>query len=208
VVEYPIAFTRNENSEQFVCVALFGCEPTENVFWRDGQWDSLLLPLNIGRQPFNVTVADNPLAGAGQKELVSCLDVENPAVQTERGEALFDAEGAETPYLRHKLTLLLELVEDERRSREFTDHVAKLGLIRPFQLEFKPPGQAQPRKITGLHTIDEAKLRALDEATLADLNSRGYLHPIYAILSSIGQLQVLARRGAVQRAAANRVRTQ
>jgi hypothetical protein len=209
VVEYPIAFTRNENSDQFVCVALFGCEPTENVFWHEGSWDSMLVPLNIGRQPFNVTVADNPLAGAGQKELVSCIDVENPAVQSDRGEPLFDAAGAETPYLRHKLSLLLELVDDERRSREFTDHVAKLGLIRPFQLEFKPAGQgAQTRKITGLHTIDEDKLRALDGATLADLNSRGYLHAIYAILSSLGQLQVLARRGARQRAAANRIRSQ
>lgn len=200
VVEYPIVFTKNENAGHFVCVALFGCEPSENVFWEDGRWNSYMVPLNVGRQPFNVGVADNPLAGEGQKELVSCIDVENAAVQTERGESLFDENGADTPFLKHKLSMLAELIEDERRCREFTEHMSSLGMIRPFQLELKAQGM-QPRTITGLHTIDETRLRALDAAGLADLNSRGYLHPMYAMLSSIGHLQILARRGARQRAA-------
>ncbi len=204
VVEYPIVFTKNEASDQYVCVALFGCEPTENLFWQDGSWKSFLVPLNIGRQPFNVAVADNPAAGEGQKGLVSCIDFENPAVQTERGEALFDELGAETPYLKRKLTMLAELIQDERRCREFTERVSTLGLIRPFQLELKADGM-QPRKITGLHTIDEGKLRELDAATLADLNSRNYLLPMYAMLSSIGHLQILARRGWMQRSSRGEV---
>ncbi len=202
VVEYPIVFTRNDDTGQYVCVALFGCSPTENVYWQDGRWNSFMVPLNVGRQPFNVGLADNPQAGAGQKELVSCIDVENSAVQTERGEPLFDETGADTPYLRHKLAMLAELVGDERRCREFTERATTLELIRPFQLELKAQG-VQTRKIAGLHTIDEGKLRALDGATLADLNSRGYLHAMYAMLSSLGQLQILARRSVMQRAASN-----
>jgi hypothetical protein len=65
VVEYPIVFT-NDDTGQYVCVALFGCESTENVYCHDGRWDSFMVQLNVGRQPFNVGVADNPLAGAGQ----------------------------------------------------------------------------------------------------------------------------------------------
>jgi hypothetical protein len=198
VVEYPIVFTKHEENGQYIAVALFGCEPTENVFWKDGRWNSLLLPLNIGRQPFNVTLADNPKSG--QKELVSCIDVENAAVQSERGEALFDGSGAQTPYLNHKLTLLAELVDDERRCREFTERATALGLIRPFQLEIKAQG-SQARKITGLFTIDEGKLRGLDAATLAELNSRGFLHAMFAMLSSMGHLQIFAHRAAMQRAA-------
>lgn len=200
VVEYPIVFMKNQNGDGYVCVALFGCEPSENVFWQDGRWNSVMMPLNVGRQPFNVGVADNPFAGDGQKELVTCIDVENAAVQTERGERLFDENGVETPFLKHKYSMLAELIEDERRCREFTQHMSSLEMIRPFQLEMNAPGM-QPRKITGLYTIDETKLRGLDAAALADLNSRGYLHPMYAMLSSIGQLQILARRGATYRAA-------
>jgi hypothetical protein len=37
-------------------------------------------------------------------------------------------------------------------------------------------------------------LRSLDAATLADLNARGYLHAMYAMLSSLGHLSILARR--------------
>lgn len=200
IVEYPIVFTRNDEADQFVCVALFGCEPTENVYWHDGRWNSYMVPLNVGRQPFNVGIADNPLAGAGQKELVSCIDIENSAVQSEAGELLFDETGADTPYLRHKLSMLAELVDDERRCREFTERAAALDLIRPFQLELKAQGSPD-RKVSGLYTIDESKLRALDGATLADLNSRGYLHAMHAMLSSLGQLQILARRSVTQRAA-------
>lgn len=201
VVEYPVVFTRNGDTDQYMCVALFGCEPTENVFWQDGRWSSFLVPLNVGRQPFNVAIADNPAAGEGQKQILTCIDVENPAVQSETGEPLFDESGADTPYLRHKLSLLAELFDDERRCREFTDRAAALDLIRPFQLELKAQG-VQTRKIAGLYAIDENKLRALDGATLADLNSRGYLHAMYAMLSSLGHLQILARRGMMQRAAA------
>jgi len=200
VVEYPIVFTRHSDTEQYVCVALFGCEPTENVFWQDDRWSSFLVPLNIGRQPFNVNVVDNPAAGEGQKQILTCIDVENPAVQSEAGEPLFDESGADTPYLRHKLSLLAELFEDERRCREFTERMATMELIRPFQLELKAQG-VQTRKITGLFAINEDKLRALDGATLADLNSRGYLHAMYAMLSSLGHLQIFARRGVMQRAA-------
>ena len=40
-------------------------------------------------------------------------------------------------------------------------------------------------------------VRSLDTATLAELHGAGYLHAMYAMLSSLGHLQILARRGAV-----------
>ena len=70
------------------------------------------------------------------------------------------------------------------------------------QLEIKAPG-AEPRKITGLHSIDEPKLRALDGATLAELSTNGYLHAAYSMLSSLTHLQILARRAAVPGKAAH-----
>jgi hypothetical protein len=200
VIEYPIAFTKSEENGPLIPVALFGIGPEKNLFWRDGRWSSFSVPLNIGRLPFFVSVADNPAAGAGAKSLVPCIDLENPAVQESEGESLFDGNGAETPYLRHKLAALAELVEGEPKTREFVERLAALELIHPIQLEFKTPNQP-PRKISGLLSIDEKKLRALDGAVLAELNGLGYLHAIYSMLSSLVHLQILSRRVAAPPAA-------
>jgi len=193
VVEYPIVFTKHSGSGDFICVALFGITPDQNQFWRDGRWNSFGVPLNVARQPFFVGLADNPAGDEVAKELVTCIDLDNPGVQDAEGEALFDVSGNFTQYLRHKMNLLAELVDGEQRSREFTVKLSELGLIHPIQLEIKIPGQ-EPRKITGLFSIDEPKLRTLDVATVTELNTRGYLHAMYAMLSSLGHLQIFARR--------------
>jgi hypothetical protein len=193
VVEYPIAFTKSSESGPLIPVALFGVNPEQNLYWRDDRWNSITVPLNIGRQPFFVGLADKPAGAAGEKGLVPCIDLENPGVQDSAGEALFDASGAETPYLRHKLALLAELVDSEQKTQGFVEKLTALELIQPIQLELKSP-DSPSRKISGLHSIEEKKLRALDGAALAEMNGLGYLHAIHAMLSSLGHLQILARR--------------
>lgn len=195
VIEYPIVFSLDGENGKLIPVALFGVNPEQNLYWRDGRWNSISVPLNIGRQPFFVALADNP-ADQGSKTLVPCINLENPGVQEAAGEALFDAGGVETPYLRHKLALLAELVDGEPKTRAFMERLGALELIAPIQLELKAPGQ-QSRKITGLQTIEERKMRALDGAVLAELNGLGYLHAIHAMMSSLGHLQVLARRASL-----------
>jgi len=195
VIEYPLAFTRHGDTGQYICVALFGVDPDRNLYWKDERWNSVTVPLNVGRQPFFVAMADNPAAGEGAKGLVTCIDLENPGVQTSAGEPLFDANGSETPYLRHKLALLAELLDGEQKTRAFADRLAALDLLQGIQLELKSPNQP-PRKISGLYSIDENKLRSLDTSTLAELHGAGYLHAMFAMLSSLRHLQILARRAA------------
>jgi hypothetical protein len=202
VIEYPIAFAKNSDSGQYICVAVFGLDVGQNLYFRDGNWTSYTVPLNVGRQPFYVGVAENPEGGAGTKNLITCIDLENPGVNESEGEALFDASAAETPYLRHKLAQLNDLVDADERARDFTEKAASLGLIHAIQLDIKKPG-SEPRKVGGLHSIDEKKLRELDAATLTDLNSRGYLHAMYAMLSSLGHLSILARRSIAAPASAS-----
>ncbi len=194
VLEYPLAFVRPAENGPYVCVALFGVDPTENLYWRNGRWDAEYLPLNVARQPFAVSTAD-PVGAGRVGAVVACLDVENPGVQEATGERLFADDGKETPYLEYKLRLLNELVEGELQSGAFVTRLEELGLLRPIQLELKAPG-IEPRKVTGLHSIDEQKLRELDAAALAGLNANGYLRAMHAMLLSLGHLQALARRSA------------
>lgn len=195
VIEYPLAFTKYGETGQYICVALFGVDPDRNLYWQDDRWTGATVPLNVGRQPFFVGLADKPAGADGTQGLVTCIDLENPGVQTTHGEPLFDANGSESPYLRHKLAQLAELIDGEQKSRAFTERLVALDLLQGIQLELKAPDQP-PRKITGLFSIDEKKLRALDGPTLAELHGAGYLHAMYAMLSSLGHLQILARRSA------------
>ena len=141
VIEYPLAFTRHGETGQYICVALFGVDPDRNLYWQAERWNSVTVPLNVGRQPFFVGMADNPAAGEGAKGLVTCIDLENPGVQTSAGEPLFDANGGETPYLRHKLALLAELIDwrtevacvcrSVGRSRSAAGHSARAQVAGP-----------------------------------------------------------------------------
>jgi hypothetical protein len=202
VLEYPLAFTRPVENGPFVCVALFGVDPSENLYWRNGRWDAEYLPLNIARQPFAVSSTSMPATADGAGSVVACLDVENPGIQETAGERLFGDDGKETPYLEYKLRLLSELVEGELQSGAFVSRLVELGLVRPIQLELKAPG-TETRKVTGLHSIDEQKLRALDAGTLAGLNANGYLRAMHAMLISLGHLSTLARRNSRSPARAN-----
>jgi hypothetical protein len=193
ILEYPVVFTKHGDTGQYLCVALFGVDPQKNLFWREDRWQSFAVPLNIARQPFFVGVGKKVDQADATPSLVTCIDLDNPGVHETDGEALFGADGKETGYLQRKLAILAELIEGERRARVFTDRVVELELIRPIQLELKAPGEAV-RQIGGLHSIDEAKLRALGADVLADLNSKGYLHVMHAMLLSLGQLPILARR--------------
>jgi hypothetical protein len=193
MLEYPVAFTQHTDTKRFLLVALFGVDPERNLFWREGRWQSVAMPLNIGRQPFSVGVALNAAGGENTEKLVTCIDMDNPGVQETDGELLFDAEGNDTPYLKHKLSMLAELVNGEQRAQVFTTRVEELGLIRPAHLELKPRGGAT-RQIGGLFSIDESALRSLPAETLVELNGKGYLHILYAMLLSLGQFSMLASR--------------
>ena len=57
--QYPLVLTKNGDTGQFVCVAMLGFEANENLFWQDGQWQGIYLPLQIQRQPFFVGDADS-----------------------------------------------------------------------------------------------------------------------------------------------------
>ena len=51
VAEYPVAFTRSSDCSKLLCVALFGVDPRENLYWRDNRWSSFSMPLNVAPHP-------------------------------------------------------------------------------------------------------------------------------------------------------------
>ena len=181
-VQYPIVLAKNGTTGQFTCVALFGFEKGENLFWQQDRWDALYVPLQVGRQPFFL----------GSDRLV-LIDTLHPAVQQGHGQAIFDESGAETPYLQQAKQMLAALLDGEEQTDRFIRQLLALELIRPMRLEIEFANRQQQR-IEGLYCVDEARLKELTAETVAELHSLDWLAPIYTMLASLGHIYSLVQR--------------
>lgn len=185
VVHYPIVFSKNSETGHFVCSALLGFEQGENLFWRNNQWQSIYTPLQIMRQPFFV--------GEQAGQTIICIDVENDALKTGEGEAIFDSKGQETQYLQLAKTRLAALVNGETETQAFIKTLLTLNLITPMALDISFANQQQQR-VQGLYTINEETLEQLTSEQLRQLQQQGYLKPIYTMIASLGQIYALIQK--------------
>jgi hypothetical protein len=181
-VQYPIVLTKNGQTGQFTCVALFGFDDAENLFWKQDRWDALYVPLQVSRQPFFLA-PDNMV----------CVDSMHPSVRRAQGQAVFDEHGAETPYLHQAKQMLAALLDGEQLTNSFVRKLLALELIRPMRLEIEFANH-QKQRVEGLYTIDEARLKALAAERIGELHSLDYLGPIYTMLASLGHIYSLVQR--------------
>jgi hypothetical protein len=183
-VHYPIVLTKNGSTGQFTCIALFGFEKRENLFWKDDRWDALYVPLHVARQPF--------FLGTDQEQVV-CIDLMNSAVTQAHGDLLFDEWGGETSYLQQVKQTLAALLEGEEQTDRFIRKLLALELIRPMRLEIEFVNR-QKQRVEGLYTIDEARLKALPAEAIVELHRLDYLPPMYTMLASLGHIYSLVQR--------------
>lgn len=185
---FPILFHKNAESGAFNAVALFGFENGENLFLKDGQWDALYRPLALAIQPFLIgRSADGQ--GAGQVH----IDMAHPRTGDENGVRLFDDAGAMSPYLEDVADRLGTLDAGYRASDAFFAAMRRFDLLEPFTLEVQLNDGAK-RSLVGFHILNEDKVRALDGATLGELNATGHLMPMFMALASLSHLTDLVAR--------------
>ena len=185
-VQYPIVFTKNGETGQFVCVALFGFAKDENLFWKDGRWDAIYTPLQITRQPFFLGSSADGTGSANEQGPLVCIDMASAGLQGDCGEALFDQEGNETPYLQQAKQTLAVLLADEAATSRFVNKLLALDLVQTMRLEIELADRESLR-VEGLYTITEQRLKTLSPAALVELHSLDYLAPIYTMIASLGQ---------------------
>ena len=68
-------------------------------------------------------------------------------------------------------------------NKGFIESLVKYDLLEPFTLKI-PLKDNSNNKLVGFYTINEDKLHDLNGTILADLNTNGYLQPIYMALAS------------------------
>jgi hypothetical protein len=187
-LDFPCVFI--EAADGHSLAALVGLRDHENLFVQpDGSWArGCYLPAFFRRYPFVLAEA----GAADDASFTVCLDRACPGLNADHGEALFDADGRETPWLEEIKRFLLGFRQEMGNSRDFAIHLAALGLLQDGVIEYTLDGQKS--SLRGFKTVNEAKLRALDAGTLHHLAARGWLGWAYAHLLSIQQVQRLALR--------------
>ena len=187
VVQYPIVFTKNSETGQFMCSAMLGLEEGENLFWEQNAWQGIYVPLQVARQPFFI--------GQGSQidkaqDYVVCLDVESNCLSETEGEPLFDEQGQATAFLEHQQAKLAQLLDGEQATQAFIETLLGLKLLTSLRLDITLEDDSN-LTINGLYTIDEEALQNLDAERIAQLHQQAYLPLIYTMLASQGQIYSL-----------------
>jgi hypothetical protein len=181
---YPIVFHRDA-AAGFRPLALFGLREGENLFLEGARWDATYVPLSIQRQPF--------LIGASGGERLVHVDMDHPRVRGGGGEALFRDHGGTTEFLERTRSVLLALHDGVLATPAFVDALSRHELLESFFLDIQLDDGSHNR-LAGFHTIDEARLQALDGAAFEELARAGHLLPIYMVLASLSRFRDLIER--------------
>ncbi len=189
--EYAIVFTR-AGGGKVVPVVMLGLRSRENLFV-DAQerWDARYVPAFVRRYPF--VLAELP----GQS-LAVCIDEAYAGLSESEGEALFDAQGQDTPFLRNALEFLAQYQREYLRTEAFCRRLDQAGLLTAMDAR---ADLVDGRSVTvnGLLVVDEKKLLALPDATALAMFRSGELHLVSMHLASLSNMQGLVDRLALRK---------
>jgi hypothetical protein len=197
---YPIFFVKNPDNGEFQSVAMFGVVEGENLFLDENGWNASYIPLNVVRQPFLIGFQEKDQNGGVRREPVVTVDMDNPRVNTEHGEAVFLEHGGNSEYLESVNSILHMLYEGMRRSKPFLDTLVELNLLESFVLDVQLDDGSEHR-LAGFYTINEDVLRELDGEQLQMLNRKGYLEAIYMAIAAMTNIPALLEKKNFLRAA-------
>jgi hypothetical protein len=189
--EYPIVFTRGVN-QKVIPVAMLGLRSRENLFVdEEERWSAAYVPAFVRRYPF-------VLAELSSESLAVCMDEAYPGLSETEGEALFDAEGGNTPFLQNALEFLHRYQQEFRRSATFCERLEQAGLLTEMDAKADLV-DGRSFTVSSLMVIDEKKLMGLPDAVALSLFRAGELHLVSMHLASLANMHKLVDRIANRR---------
>lgn len=185
--EMPIVFAAGDSGP--ITVALLGSQNGQNDFVTPaGKWDGRYVPAFLRRYPFVFSEDET-----GER-LTLCIDEAYAGLNRDGvGERLFDTEGKETQYTRNVLRFVEEFHAGFVRTRALCKDLSDLGLLEQAQIDFAFPDGSKG-KIDGFLRVSEARLRALDDASVLRLFRSGGLDLITLHLASLMRADALIAR--------------
>jgi hypothetical protein len=203
--EYPIVFA-GPSPERLMPVVILGLRNEENLFVDSaGKWNGIYVPAFIRRYPFVLAernsgqdlsvCVDTAFSGWTDARTTGAAAENGSPVQdgSEAGEALFDEQGVETPFLKNVLDFLGQYQGNIRQTQAFVKKLNDLNLLVGREIRARDAAN-QPLALRGFFAIDEAKLNALGDSQVMELYRQGFLGLIYAHLISLGNISRLELR--------------
>ncbi|MGI9220188.1 MAG: SapC family protein [Woeseiaceae bacterium] len=182
---YPIVFQKNDD-EDFIPVALLGFEQNENLFLSDSGWDAAYVPAMIRKEPFLIGTqgdGDDPAR-------VLSMDMDNPRVNREKGEALYGELGEMTQFLESQAAMLEVIYRGHQESTLFVKALLDQDLLESVTFEVTLSDGSR-NSLLGFYTINEEKVAELDAETLHLMNRNDMLTPLFMVMASTGNIQRL-----------------
>ena len=189
---YPIVFQKRGDTGQFQPLALFGFEPSENLFLTDAGWDAHYVPISVERLPFLIG-GQNSAQPSQPAQPVIHIDLDSPRVSSTEGEPLFLEYGGSTPFLERISSQLGALHAGIASTPAFIDALLAHDLLESFVLDIELKDGSNNR-LAGFFTVNEERVRALDGAAIAKLHAQGFLEPMYMVVASTVHFRDLIER--------------
>ncbi|GAW95018.1 MULTISPECIES: SapC family protein [Colwellia] len=184
---FPIVLVKNPDSPRYRSVAMLGLEAGENLYYNDDKWSALFVPQSIAMAPFSLGLDPDK-----EKTLTACVDVDSEFVGEDKDLALFETEGKESELLTNVQNSLGRLYENEKMTENFIKELEDNDLLQELELKIDL-SSGEKKKLTGLFTINEDKVKSLADDKVLDFHKRGLFVPIYAMLGSLGQMNRLVQ---------------
>lgn len=176
---YPVFFSKDAETGGFYCGAMLGIDEGENLFLTEGKPFETYRPLNLQRGPFFTAGSD------------IAIDLDHPRVGG--GQALFDADGQPSAYLKSIMNLFRDLKPGQEQTKVFVETLLGLKLIEPIDISLAFDDGSR-RRLEDLYTVNQDALNALPDDKVVEFFRRGYLRAIYFMIASLKQLPVLAQK--------------
>lgn len=182
---YPIVFRKN-GDDDFIPVALLGFDQNENLFLTEAGWEALYIPAMIRKEPFLIGTQ----GGGEDPTRVLSMDMDNPRVNTEEGEALFGALGEQTEFLESQAHMLEVVYEGHQQNKLFVKALLEQDLLESVTFDIALDDGSR-NSLLGFYTINEERVQDLSPETLHLFNRNGMLMPLFMVIASTGNIQRL-----------------
>lgn len=184
--EYPIVFRRDAEGA-LRPVALLGFAREENLFLDDdGGWRARYVPALFERGPFSIAA---PATAEGEPMIR--VDLDHPRVSRSDGTPVFLPQGGNSPYLERMSAILRAIYLGHHLLEPMVTAFETAGLLQEVNLETRV-SETEVHGLSGVITIDRARLAALSANELAALHRGGFLQTAFFVAASLGNVQRLA----------------
>jgi hypothetical protein len=189
--DYPILFVQAppdaQGRAQVAPVAVFGLVAKENLFVRDGVWQSDYIPALLRAYPFTMARVE------GGSDWAVVIDRSWEGFSTTEGARLFDDQGQATEVLTNAHKLVMEIETDIERTRLACLRLLELKLLKSMRFEATLPN-GEKLAVEGFLTLDDDAFSKLPDATLGELQRNGLMYVLYAHKVSLNNMRRLVER--------------